>query len=243
MQINPEIIKKHFQKSIDNYIDNAVVQRIMADRLVDNIKGKTFDKVLEIGAGAGLLTKRIAGSCKFNSYISNDLVETSEMYVKKYISDARFICGDFREILIPEKFDLIASNAVFQWFENLDEVFFKCSNLLNEYGWLIFSTFAPDNFKEFKDITGLSLKYKTEQELIRLLKSNFEIIKLEKFEYAMNFNTPIDILAHMKNTGVNSLSKTGWSIKDIRNFCDKYMQKFSKNTLTYSPIIVIAKLK
>lgn len=243
MQTNPEIIKKHFQKSIEKYNDNAVVQKITAELMVQRIKNKTFNRVLEIGAGAGLLTGMISKNCSFNNYTANDLIEKSEDYVKKYVYNTEFIAGDFREITFQDKFDLIVSNAVFQWFEDLEEVLEKCSKMLKKNGILLFSTFSPENFNEFHEITGLTLKYKSEDEIRIILEKDFEIIKLETFDYVMNFSSPMEILTHMKNTGVNSLAKTRWTITDIRDFCKNYKKRFSENTLTYSPIIVMAKLK
>ena len=243
MQTDPKTIKKHFKKSIEKYDDNAIAQKITAERLVSGIEYRNFDKILEIGTGTGFLTKLLAQKYSFSKYTANDLVEDSENFVKKYIPNAEFIEGDFREIKFKEKFNLIASNAVFQWFENLDNIFDKCTKLLCQEGILAFSTFSPDNFKEFKKISGLSLKYKSLDELEILLNKSFEVIKIEKFEYKMKFNNAFEILTHMKNTGVNSLSKNKWHIKDIKSFCNTYTKNFPELNLTYSPIIVIAKLK
>ena len=46
----------------------------------------------------------------------------------------------------------------------------------------------------------------------------------------------------MKNTGVNSLSEKVWTVKKVKEFCDKFSKKYPEAKLTYSPIIVIAKL-
>ena len=47
----------------------------------------------------------------------------------------------------------------------------------------------------------------------------------------------------MKNTGVNSLSAKPWTIKEVKDFCEKYLEKFGRVQLTYNPVIVIAKVK
>ena len=76
---------------------------------------------LELGSGTGLLTKRIAKNIKFNNYYANDLVEKSKLYVQKLVPSANFICGNALKIKSPRKVDLIVSNAMFQWFENLEK--------------------------------------------------------------------------------------------------------------------------
>lgn len=244
MQANPKKIKQQFKKSIAKYSDNAIVQKLIAEKLSSYLSGKHFEYVLEIGAGSGILTDFISQRCDFTNYYANDLVEKSEMYLRKFIPDCKFFAGDFRKISFDgRKFNLVLSNAVFQWYENLDKIFEQCKNLLQPNGILAFSTFSPENFKEIKSITGLSLEYKSPAELTDLLKKDFEIIKIENTEHKMNFDNPLKILAHMKNTGVNSLSETHWGVKEVKDFCDKYIEKYPDLPLTYSPIIVIAKLK
>ena len=105
------------------------------------------------------------------------------------------------------------------------------------------SSDLPENFLEIREVTGLTLNYKNIDELKEIVEKNFEIIHIEKFNYKMNFSTPLQILAHMKNTGVNSLTEKHWGIKNVKEFCDKYREKFPELSLTYAPIIVVAKKK
>lgn len=243
MQSNPKNIKKNFQKSIDSYAKNAVVQNAMAEKLVQAIRPKRFDNILELGAGAGVLTEKISKNIIFNRYYANDLVEKSEFYVKKYIPNTYFFTGDFRRINFKRNFDLIISNAVFQWFKNLDKVIETCSDMLEKDGVLAFSTFSPDNLAEFREVSGLSLEYKSVDYIKKILEKNFSIMSIESFEHKLQFDNPLKILAHMKSTGVNSLADKGWGIKDVKNFCDRYKLLYPDLTLTYTPIVVVCQKK
>ena len=243
MQSNPKKIKKNFQKSIDKYSENAVVQNIMAEKLVAAVKPKVFDNILELGAGAGVLTKKVSENFKYDRYYAKDLVEKSSIYVEKYVPQALFFAGDFRRINFKRSFNLIISNAVFQWFKNLDKIIEKCSGMLECDGVLAFSTFSPDNLREFREVSGLSLEYKSVDYIKNILEKDFEIISIESFDYQLKFDNPLKILAHMKNTGVNSLTDKSWSVKDVKIFCDNYNRMFPELTLTYSPIIIVCKKK
>ena len=108
-------------------------------------------------------------------------------------------------------------------------------------GILAFSTFSDKNFKEIKNLTGLSLDYKTFDEIKNVVSKEFEILYAEEFDHILSFNTPLELLAHMKNTGVNSLSEKTWTITKVKEFCDSYSKKYPQTKLTYSPIIVIAR--
>jgi len=237
-------IKKQFEKSMDSYDKNAVVQKMTADKMViELLKIKTyFENVLELGTGTGLLTKYLAKNISFKNYYANDLVEKSKYYVEKYIPSALFFHGNALKIKIPKKVDLIVSNAMFQWFGDFNKSIEVLKHSLVSGGVLAFSTFSPDNFKEIKSLTGLTLSYKTQEELEEILKTNgFEILYSATFYERLTFKTPLELLAHMKLTGVNSLSETTWSVRKIKNFCDNFSKKYEKVSLTYAPIIILAK--
>lgn len=243
MQIDNKHIKKQFEKSMQDYDQNATVQILMALKMVFELTkiSNTFENVLELGSGTGILTKRLASELDFKNYFANDLVEKSKIYVQNFIPQATFYCGNALKIKPSKKVDLIISNAMFQWFPSFEKAIQTIKSNLKSNGLLAFSTFSPDNFREITDLTGLSLQYKTKEELEQILKNEgFEILYSEQFFEELKFKTPLELLAHMKKTGVNSLSEKTWTITKVKDFCDKYSKKYPKTKLTYSPIIVIA---
>ena len=246
MQLNPKLVKKQFEKSMPEYDKNAVVQKLMAEKLISSLTaaaGSNFDNILEAGAGTGLLTKQTAARLTFKKYYANDIVEKAENYLKSILSDCIFICGNAQKIKPPVKMDLIISNAMFQWFSNPDKVLAYYRTLLNPSGIIAFSTFSPDNFKEIKNVCNLALDYKEPDEIRSILEKNYNVLHLEKFECKLNFTNPLEVLAHMKNTGVNSLCTKHWWIIDVKEFCEKYKKFYPDLTLTYSPIIIVAEKK
>ena len=245
MQVNPKIIKKQFEKSFETYDKNATVQQLMAKKLVEALS-KTeanFDSILELGCGTGILTKEIVKSLQFKTFYANDLVEKSKIYIEKIIPNAKFYSGNALKIKPSQKVDLVISNAMFQWFSNLENISNHCKNLLNKSGVLAFSTFSSGHYSEIETLTGLSLAYKTFDEIKTVLEKDFEILYSENFTQTLQFSTPLELLAHMKTTGVNSLTTQHWTFKEVRDFCDNYKAKYPDITLTYSPVIVICRKK
>lgn len=245
MQLNTKSIKSHFEKSMDKYDENAVVQTDLAEKLTLKTSKiqKQFGSILELGCGTGILTKQIKDKLSFRNYYANDLVEKSKNYIAKILPEFTFIHGNALKIKPPKKVDLIISNAMFQWFSNFEDIVKYCKYNLNTDGIIAFSTFGTENFREIKDISGLSLNYLTQKEITEKLKPDFEILYSEEYTCTLDFASPLEILAHMKNTGVNSLTSKIWTVKEVKDFCEKYLNKYDKATLTYNPIIVIAKVK
>ena len=246
MQIDNKLIKKHFEKSMDKYDKNATVQDLMAAKMIIELCkiSDNYENILELGAGTGLLTKKIVNNITFKNYFANDLVEKSKAYIQKIIPKVNFLCGNALKIKPAKKMDLIISNAMFQWFENLDKAIAIIKLSLNKNGILAFSTFSPDNFKEITELTGLTLKYKTQSEIEEILQNHgFDVLYSETFYEEIKFKNPLELLAHMKNTGVNSLSDKTWTVKKVKDFCDKFSKKYPEAKLTYSPIIIIARAK
>ncbi len=242
---NPKIIKNHFKKSYDKYDFNASVQKLSAKKLVaELIKIKNdFPDILECGCGTGVLTSEIKSNINYKNYFVNDIVAQSKNYIDKILDKYTFICGDAKKIRPKRKFDLIISNAMLQWFEKLEPVFNNFSLIMKKDGILALTTFGTDNYREIKEISGLGLNYKPLEKLIVLLKSDFEILYTEDYKQVLEFNNPLEMLAHMKNTGVNSLSEKPWTFTQVKDFCVKYSQKYPKTVLTYNPIIVICTKK
>ena len=241
--MNPKLIKKQFEKSLNTYNDNAVIQKEIAEMLVDKViqtKNK-FGNILELGCGSGLLTSEISKKINFEKYFANDLIEKSEKYIKKIIPSSNFYFGDARKIRPNQKFDLIISNAMFQWFDNLEKAAEIYKNWLNKDGLLAFTNFTPENYKEIRELTGLSLNYKNLDETTKIFKKDFEIVNTEEFNFNIKFKSPLELLAHMKNTGVNSLSSKHWTIKEVKDFCDKNKKKYPDIRLTYAGIIFVCK--
>lgn len=241
---NKDLIKERFSKSLSTYNENATVQRVMANKLVGLVKAhsENFDSIFEVGSGSGLLTEQIKSNLLFKKFWANDITDASECYVKKIINDATFIAADIENIEMNSSFDLIISNATFQWVEDLKKLSNKIAGLLNENGMLAFSTFGQENCKEVKEISGAGLSYKTVDELKSIFANDFKIKYIEEDFYEINFNNAFDVLAHLKKTGTNSIQAPKWTKSDLQEFCNKYEELYKKEELlclTYNPLYII----
>lgn len=232
--IDKTLVRERFKKNLKTYKDNSVIQKKMADRLISIISNNP-KSILELGCGTGVLTEKLINKYNFIKYNASDIVLECEPYIKKISDEINFIQSDIEEFEFKEKYDLIISNATFQWIENLEQFINKIKKQLNPNGELIFSTFGEDNLKEINNITNVGLKYFSLQELKNIFNP-FEIIE-EKL--TLEFSSAKDVLKHLKLTGVNSIKSKHWTKSDLIDFENKYKEICpDKIQLTYHPIYI-----
>ena len=94
-------------------------------------------------------------------------------------------------------------------------------------------------------LTGNGLEYLPLDSLKKLLSPLFEIIYAEEEIVILPFGTPLEVLQHLKQTGVTGTEKRVWTRGRLQNFCNEYIRMYSNTdhsvSLTYHPIYIIAR--
>ncbi|MBX7491049.1 methyltransferase domain-containing protein [Helicobacter turcicus] len=241
--LQKDCIKRRFYNSKITYKKNATIQYAMQETLLKLLKehvsiriNNSLGTLLELGCGNGDFSKAIIKSYLFESYYAIDLVDFSSAFVDSNIT---FIQGDFEHLdsILPNalRFDCILSNAALQW-GNQHTLLPFLSKKLKKGGILLFSTFGKSNFKELKTLFNLSLDYLDLQDYSELL---CDCKILDSFECVQNlqFENPLNVFKHLKNTGVNALKSHFALTKAHLNLYEKRFQ----NVLTYHTLFVCAK--
>lgn len=232
--LDKKLIEEKFKKSIDFYNENAIIQELMANKLVSLIKKNSFKNILEIGSYSGILTKKIVKNFNFESYFALDIVNSFNK-IKNLSNKINFLQIDVEKFESNEKFDLIIANASLQWCNDFEGTIRKLKSYLSKDGIFAITTFANDNFFEIRNSFNISLDYKTIEELENIFSNNAKIIQEI---HTLQFKNPNELLKHLKLTGVNAISKNNLSYIKIKNGL-KIIEKEYKNKLTYKPIYIV----
>lgn len=244
MLIDKTEIECRFKRSVESYDENAYAQKAIIRRLITLLQKhcpSVSGKILEVGCGTGLLTTEIRPLYADNELYINDLVAAmcSKATNRCQLSSEYCITGDIEQIELKGKYGLIVSASVFQWLANPARTFERLYSHLTEGGWLVFSTFGKDNYKELKTITGNGLVYHSISEMLAILSACFEIEYTEESLYVLNFDDPLKILEHVKKTGVNALrQEPKWTRGKLTAFAREYTDRFMTGghyPLTYHP--------
>ncbi|MGI6395171.1 MAG: methyltransferase domain-containing protein [bacterium] len=246
--IDKEKVKKGFLKALKTYDDHASVQHLMGLELVRELRSfspKQFGTVLEIGSGTGRFTKYLNRDTRFLQFYCNELFKEAFPYVVKWCKKENFIVGDGEDVAkLPDNIELLASNATFQWFNNLSQFLMSVHSKLTKDAIVAFSTFGKNQFKETREITGRSLEYIERKELEEKIKEKYETLFFSEWEQVLKFASIKRVLRHILATGVSGVPSSPPPPIDFATFQTKYKEMFYDEEmypLTYHPQIWILK--
>jgi malonyl-CoA O-methyltransferase len=257
--IDKQQVKFHFSKNASNYNQYANVQRIMKDTLIkfmlqNNKSTIKIKNILEIGCGTGYLTHALTEIFPNAHITAVDIAPgmIAEIRSKFTSNSVSFICSDIEEIELNNTYDIVISNATFQWFNQMPITIKKLYDALNPNGILCFSTFGEYTFRELNECfnktkQALSIKesiysgqpFYSLNELTTLCKNAVEakindneplVKSKETFEYEY-FNNCKDFFYSIKKTGANNSNKDNRSTSPIfiKKVIDLYNENFREN--------------
>lgn len=253
--IDKQQVKFHFSKNASNYDQYAHVQKKMKDTLIKfitennkaNIKVKT---ILEIGCGTGCLTHALTEIFPSAQITAVDIAPGMiDEINSKFANDSiDFICADIEEIDLKNTYDLIISNATFQWFNHMPKTIKKLYTALNPNGVLCFSTFGEYTFIELNECFNkarqeLSIKksiysgqpFYNLNELTTLCENSLKInindeealIKTKELLEYEYFDNCKDFFYSIKKTGANNSNKCNRNTSPA--FIKKVIELYNKN--------------
>ena len=190
-----------FDKNFTTYDNNAIVQKKVAANLSEYIKNDislsgNMNKIIELGCGTGIFTKEFLSNFTPKHLTLNDFFDVRE-YLKN-LNYNEFTQGDIEIITLP-KADIIISSSAFQWVSSFEKLINNISASTNN---LAFSIYTKGNLKEIYEHFNISLNYLENEEIHQILRKKFKNITSKKETIILKFNTPLEALRHLKNTGL-----------------------------------------
>lgn len=247
-----KLIAQRFGRYFKTYHSQATVQEHVALQLVKTLKTLNLlskSHVLEIGCGTGYLTEALLQVADINKWSLNDIchdaLQSMSYLMNQYQVHAfDLLEGDAETIALPMGLDMVVSTSTVQWFQNFELFVNKVSSALNQNGIFAFSTFGEKNYQEIKTLTGVGLDYLTLEKLKTTIGTTFDLICAESWIDTLTFESPMAVLKHIKQTGVNGIQQPFQGKQWLVDFTTAYQNLFTigdKVRLTYHPILIIAK--
>ncbi|MEW6517541.1 MAG: methyltransferase domain-containing protein [candidate division FCPU426 bacterium] len=221
------LIQTRFRRALDHYDQHAGVQADAAKRLVDLVLsrlGAEFPRVLEVGCGTGLLTRRLIASLRMQTLYANDLVpECGQRLPAVQTPRLVFLPGDAEAAAEwPPELDLAVSNAAFQWLQNPAALLASLAAALRPGAGLAFAVFGPGHCRELRDTLGVGLDYLGPAQWQELAGRDFEFLFAEEEERALVFTGPREVLRHLRGLGATGLAGWRWRKESLRAWETEY---------------------
>jgi malonyl-ACP O-methyltransferase BioC len=241
-----KLITDRFTRAQNSYNQSAVAQQQIHKQLYRllNKHPHRLDQILEIGCGTGGFTRLLQTDNKESAWILNDLCPLPDtLRVQMQDTNYTYLQGDAETLPFSGVYTLIASASTIQWFSDPAAFIQRMARLLSEDGIFVFNTFGKQNLHEVKALTQIGLTYPTLQEVEAWAANAFDIEVMEEEEITLWFDSPLDVLKHLKQTGVTATQQVGvWTAGRLKAFIEQYHLHYSTNGkvhLTYHPLYFV----
>lgn len=244
--MNKSKIANNFSRYAHLYDQYAGVQNKAAFELLGSLKNNNFSKILELGCGTGnytmMLRKEFSGARIKALDISGEMIRVAQSKLKN--KDIEFVVADAQKPIPDNDFDLITSNACFQWLDDLGKALRGYAKLLRRGGAVYFSIFGPRTFcelnatlKSVRGESGLDAAYFCNRDSLEaMLKDNLKSVKINEICYKESFGSLKGLLEKIKYSGIrgNGLSEKVYFSRGLLARLEKaYLDRFQGIGATY----------
>jgi malonyl-CoA O-methyltransferase len=149
-------VRSAFDRASTSYEAAAVLQARMADELLERLALFKLapQVVVDLGAGTGRMTGELKRLYKRATVIALDIAPGMLREARRHFAlFRRFerICADARRLpFATASVDVLVSNLMLQWCDDLDVAFAEIRRVLKPDGFLSFTTFGPDTLRELR---------------------------------------------------------------------------------------------
>lgn len=214
-------VARSFSSAAGRYQQVDQLQQTIADRLLDRLDLTKMKPrlVLDLGSGPGTCSTRLAKYYNKASIIETDISHAMLLQASKqaprFFSRRQRICTDAELLGIKSaSIDLVFSNLMLQWCDNLDLVLNEIRRILQPNGLFMFSTFGPDTLKE------LRLSWQAVDENIHvnnfidmhdigdaLIRAGMENPVMETERFTLNYKDVYGLMRDLKTLGAHNVNE------------------------------------
>jgi malonyl-CoA O-methyltransferase len=257
--VDPDVLRR-FSAGAARYEANAHAQRLSAVDLLAYTEASLGPSrprnILEPGCGTGLYTRMLLDAFPAASILGVDVSEAMIRVARKGIDDprARFAVADAEEIAAGS-YDLVTSNAVFQWFLSLPRTLARMASLLPGGGLLTFSFFGPETYAELAEALRAAAEghgrpsvaagrvapgfiaataFHSREEISDALSAAFPRWEVVERRYHQEFPTLPDLLRSIRYTGTRGGgARESWSPGKLARVEEAYRERYGAIGATY----------
>ncbi|RDW11888.1 hypothetical protein DIE28_16795 [Paracoccus thiocyanatus] len=137
---------------------------------------------------------------------------------------ADYLPGDVAAVALPGAVDLAASASMIQWVADPGLVMARLCAAVAPGGWLAISSFAPGHFPELRGLGSRAAapSYLSGAQLAALLPPGWRVRGAGEWRIVLHFPSALEVLRHLRATGVNGCAGQIRSPGALRDFLARY---------------------
>lgn len=208
---NRSLLKTHRDNAARNIKDHDFLLQLSSNQLFDHINAlrTSYDRIIELGARDGILTKKLMNQYQ-NSYILSADISASMLKNNpakhKIILDEENIAPNLKD------FDLVTSVLNAHWINDLPTFFKNIKKILKPGGIVVLSLFGGSSLKNLRTIlleSEIATKssnsphispFVLASDLYKILQyAGFSFIVVEDDNIEVEYDNPIALMRELKN--------------------------------------------
>lgn len=205
-------IRSSYDRHARYYDANSPLQRYLADRIAASINGG-FRRALDIGCGTGHLSLKLNGRKTYACDLSLGMLKAAK---KKLVSVPIFQADAQYLPFAKERFDLVVSNAAYQWTQDLKAVLSEVKRVLKKGGAHYFTIFGNRTLWQLQEAIGAfkipSSDFVDEDKLSDVLEScGFYNAHIETLNFTRYYTDLRDLLGRLRYVSAKVIrAGLGW---------------------------------
>lgn len=239
---NRQHIRQHFAAAAPSYDEAAVLQRAVAEHLDERLDLVTLkpNKIVDMGAGTGILTAKLLNRYPKAEVFAVDLAYPMLQQAQQNLQRPKHgwlpaaLCESLNWTKCPAHLvnadayalpfadgsvDLLVSNLMLQWCEDLDAVFREFRRIVRPEGLILFTTFGPDTLKEIRAAWQQADPDRDPSQHVNtfidmhdigdaLIRAGFGQPVMDVEHFTLTYEKPIQALKDLKAIGATSASRS-----------------------------------
>lgn len=204
-------VQKQFDRCATSYDDVAECQVQVADLMLSRLEPLALSpqRILDMGSGTGYCAHHLAQQYPKADVFAMDV--SLQMLARQADRDEKVtgLCADCHQMpFVAGSFDLIVSNMVLHWCQDIAKVLQEIKALLSPNGVFVFTLAGPETFHEWQqawqsiDQYAHVLPFVPPSQLVQwLVASGFKDVVVDAERWVMAYQSFSDVHHAMKHAG------------------------------------------
>lgn len=227
--LDKQSVARSFSRAAGQYDSVAHLQRRLGEQLLARLpdpaktgKGAGQDvkpvveSVLDLGCGTGYFLPRLQATFPAAELLGGDLAQGMVAHARQQRAvSANWLCADAEHLPFADgALDLIFSNLVFQWCEDLPQLASELYRVLSPRGGAVFTTLGPGTLAELRQAwatvdDAVHVNRFPDSAVVRsaLVNAGFDSVTLDTACEVVHYPVLAHLLRELKTLGANNINR------------------------------------